>query len=55
MEPARLREDFVTGALMEELGRCPRRGPEVDVDGGGARRLDAWWMAARDWEGGGLN
>lgn len=37
---------------MDELGRWPRRGPEVDVDGGGASRLEAWWMAARDWGGG---
>lgn len=37
---------------MDELGRWPLRGAEVDVDGGGARRLEAWWMAARDWGGG---
>lgn len=51
MEPARLREVFA-GALIDELGRWPRRGADVDVDGGGARRLEAWWMAARDGGGG---
>lgn len=50
-EPARLREVFA-GALMDELGRWPRRGADVDVVGGGASRLEAWWMAARDWGGG---
>lgn len=59
MEPARPRVVLAGEALSDELARWPRREAEVGVEGGGARRLEGWELAAaaavRYWVGGGFS
>lgn len=51
-----MRVGFAAGEMpSEELGRWGRRELEMGIDGGGARRLEAWGLAARWWVVGGFN